>query len=65
MGNQMYVANFSTRQEMEQFYADVLAVTDPSNAAVQAELAQVLALGEPETKPAAPAKAAARTAKKK
>ena len=25
MGNQMYVANFSTREEMDQFYQDVLA----------------------------------------
>ena len=30
MGNQMYVATFSTREEMEQFYSDVLAVNDPS-----------------------------------
>ena len=29
MGNQMYVATFSTREEMEQFYSDVLAVTMP------------------------------------
>ena len=28
MGNQMYVANFSTKEEMDRFYADVLAVTD-------------------------------------
>ena len=55
MGNQMYVANFSTREGMEQFYADVLAVTDDTNAAAQAELAQVLALGEPDAAPAAPA----------
>ena len=47
MGNQMYVANFSTREGMEQFYSDVLAVTDDTNAAAQAELAQVLALGSP------------------
>jgi len=55
MGNQMYVANFSTREGMEQFYSDVLAVTDDTNAAAQAELAQVLALGEPDAAPAAPA----------
>lgn len=48
MGNQMYVATFSTR-EMEQFYSDVLAVNDPVNAKVQKELAEVLALGEPTT----------------
>ena len=24
MGNQMYVATFSTKEEMDQFYADVL-----------------------------------------
>ena len=54
MGNQMYVANFSTREGMEQFYSDVLAVTDDTNAAAQAELAQVLALGEPDAAPAAP-----------
>lgn len=24
MGNQMYAANFATREEMEQFYMDVL-----------------------------------------
>jgi len=48
MGNQMYVANFSTREEMEQFYSDVLAVTDPINAKVQKELTEVLALGEPD-----------------
>ena len=59
MGNQMYVATFSTREGMEQFYSDVLAVTDDNNAAVQKELTNILALGEPETtpaeKPAAPA----------
>ena len=49
MGNQMYVATFSTREEMEQFYSDVLAVNDPVNAKVQKELAEVLALGEPTT----------------
>ena len=49
MGNQMYVATFSTRDEMEKFYSDVLAVTDATNAKVQAELTKVLALGEPET----------------
>ena len=49
MGNQMYVATFSTRDEMEKFYSDVLAVTDTANAKVQAELTKVLALGEPET----------------
>lgn len=49
MGNQMYVATFSTREEMEQFYADVLAVTDANNDAVQKELSEVLALGEPTT----------------
>ena len=32
---------------MEQFYSDVLAVTDPINAKVQKELTEVLALGEP------------------
>ncbi len=70
MGNQMYVATFSTREEMEQFYADVLATTDDNNnAAVQKELTNILALGEPETtpaeKPAAPAAKKARTTKKK
>ena len=45
MGNQMYVATFSTRDEMEKFYSDVLAVTDATNAKVQAELTKVLALG--------------------
>ena len=50
MGNQMYVATFATREEMEQFYADVLAVTDGDAAAAQAALSQVLALGEPTTK---------------
>ena len=49
MGNQMYVATFSTREEMEQFYSDVLAVNDPVNAKVQKELTEVLALGEPTT----------------
>ena len=49
MGNQMYVATFSTRDEMEKFYSDVLAVTDATNAKVQSELTKVLALGEPET----------------
>ena len=54
MGNQMYVATFSTREGMEQFYADVLATTDETNAAAQAQLTQILALGEPEeTAPAA------------
>ena len=48
MGNQMYVATFSTRDEMEKFYSDVLAVTDATNAKVQSELTKVLALGEPE-----------------
>ena len=47
MGNQMYVATFDTRQEMEQFYADVLATTDPSDKAAQAQLTRILALGEP------------------
>ena len=69
MGNQMYVATFSTREGMEQFYSDVLAVTDDNNAAVQKELTNILALGEPETtpaeKPAAPAAKKARTTKKK
>ena len=50
MGNQMYVANFSTREEMEQFYADTLAVTDENNDDAQKQLAEVLALGEPDTK---------------
>ena len=54
MGNQMYVATFATREEMEQFYADVLAVTDGDAAAAQAELSQVLALGEPTTKALTP-----------
>lgn len=49
MGNQMYVATFPTREGMEQFYSDMLAVTDGTNEAVQAELHKVLALGEPET----------------
>ena len=44
-----------TCEGMEQFYSDVLAVTDDTNAAAQAELAQVLALGEPDAAPAAPA----------
>ena len=70
MGNQMYVATFSTREGMEQFYSDVLAVTDDNNAAVQKELSSILALGEPETAPAKkaeskPAAKPARTAKKK
>ncbi|MFR0983947.1 MAG: ATP-grasp domain-containing protein, partial [Faecalibacterium sp.] len=69
MGNQMYVATFSTREGMEQFYSDVLAVTDDNNAAVQKELSSILALGEPEAtpaqKPAAPAAKKARTTKKK
>ena len=69
MGNQMYVATFSTREGMEQFYADVLATTDATNAAAQKELSSILALGEPETtppeKPAAPAAKKARTTKKK
>ena len=50
MGNQMYVATFDTRQEMEQFYADVLATTDPSDKAAQAQLTRILALGEPAAK---------------
>ena len=70
MGNQMYVATFSTREGMEQFYADVLATTDATNAAAQKELSSILALGEPETAPAKkaeskPAAKLARTAKKK
>ena len=70
MGNQMYVATFSTREGMEQFYSDVLAVTDDNNAAVQKELSSILALGEPETAPAQkaeskPAPKPTRTAKKK
>ena len=67
MGNQMYVATFSTREGMEQFYSDVLATTDATNAAAQKELSSILALGEPETapaeKPAAPAAKKARTTK--
>ena len=55
--------------QMEQFYADVLATTDATNAAAQKELSSILALGEPETtpaeKPAAPAAKKARTTKKK
>ena len=47
MGNQMYIANFSTREEMERFYADVLNVTDMSNLG-GGSLAQVLADGEPD-----------------
>ena len=50
MGNQMYVATFDTRQEMEQFYADVLATTDSSDKAAQAQLTRILALGEPAAK---------------
>ncbi len=50
MGNQMYVATFPTFEEMEQFYADVLAVTDENNDAIQQELVNVLALGEPAAK---------------
>ena len=70
MGNQMYVATFSTREGMEQFYSDVLAVTDENNAAVQKELSSILALGEPETAPAQKVESKlaakpARTAKKK
>ena len=69
MGNQMYVATFSTREGMEQFYSDVLATTDATNAAAQKELSSILALGEPETAPAekhaAPAAKKARTTKKK
>ena len=67
----MYVATFSTREGMEQFYSDVLAVTDDNNAAVQKELSSILALGEPETAPAQKAESKpaapkpARTAKKK
>ena len=26
MGNQMYVANFSTKEELDQFYADAVAI---------------------------------------
>ena len=69
MGNQMYVATFSTREGMEQFYSDVLATTDATNAAAQKELSSILALGEPEItpaeKPAASAAKKARTTKKK
>jgi len=50
MGNQMYVATFPTFEEMEQFYADVLAVTDENNDTIQQELVNVLALGEPAAK---------------
>ena len=50
MGNQMYVATFPTFEEMEQFYADVLAVTDENNDAIQQELVNVLTLGEPAAK---------------
>ena len=65
MGNQMYVATFSTREGMEQFYSDVLAVTDAANAQVQADLTQVLALGEPDPAPAAkPAEKPAKPARK-
>ena len=39
-----------TFEEMEQFYADVLAVTDENNDAIQQELVNVLALGEPAAK---------------
>ena len=35
---------------MEQFYADVLAVTDENNDTIQQELVNVLALGEPAAK---------------
>ena len=48
MGNQMYVANFSTREELEPFYTDGQAVPDPIHAKVQKELTEVLALGEPD-----------------
>ena len=72
MGNQMYVAKFDTFEGMEQFYSDVLAVTEKdTNAAVQKELSSILALGEPETAPAQKAESKpaaqkpARTAKKK
>ena len=61
MGNQMYVATFSTREEMEQFYSDVLAVNDPVNAKVQKELAEVLALGEPTTTALKPTTAVTKT----
>ena len=63
MGNQMYVATFSTREEMEQFYSDVLATTDAANAEAQKELSSILALGEPETAPAPVEKTAAPAAK--
>ena len=63
MGNQMYVATFSTRAEMEQFYSDVLATTDAANAEAQKELSSILALGEPETAPAPVEKTAAPAAK--
>ena len=44
MGNQMYVANFSTREGMEQFYSDVLAVTDAANVQVQEEAVAALTM---------------------
>ena len=44
-----------TMKQLGRPVSDVLAVTDDTNAAAQAELAQVLALGEPDAAPAAPA----------
>ena len=46
MGNQMYIATFSTRAEMDQFFADTVNVTDESE--VKSSLAQALADGEPD-----------------
>ena len=55
---------------MEQFYADVLAVTNENNAAVKKERRSILARGEAENAPAKKAERKreakpARTAKKK
>ena len=46
MGNQMYIATFSTRAEMDQFFADTVNVTDDSE--VKSGLVQALADGEPD-----------------
>ncbi len=51
MGNQMYVATFSTREEMEQFYSDVLAVTDGDAAAAQAALSRCWLWASPPPRP--------------
>ena len=59
MGNQMYVATFSTREGMEQFYSDVLAVTDENKRRCAEGAEQHSGSGRagdhPAEKPAAPA----------